>query len=88
MNGYAAGGSWPSKDSPVRRKRDGGIMRQYELDRYDMDFRDLSETELISTANDNKALSDMDRGDMLSLIYELSYRLEQLYATKMTAKEL
>lgn len=63
-------------------------MRQYELDRYDMDFRDLSETELISTANDNKALSDMDRGDMLSLIYELSYRLEQLYATKMTAKEL
>lgn len=63
-------------------------MRQYELDHYDMDFRDLSETELISIANDNKALSDMDRGDMLSLIYELSYRLEQLYSSKMTAKEL
>lgn len=55
--------------------------------RFDMKFSNLTTTELISQANDAKALSTMDQGDMRSLIQELSDRLEQEFYASMAERQ-
>ena len=46
---------------------------------YSMSFSNLTTIELISTANDSRALSKMDRDDMANMIQELSNRLEDAH---------
>lgn len=51
--------------------------------RFDMTFHNLTTIELISQANDAKALSTMDQGDLKAMIKELSDRLEQHFYMSM-----
>ena len=53
------------------------------ISRFDMTFHNLTTTELISQANDSKALSQMDQGDLRAMIQELSDRLEQHFYMSM-----
>lgn len=46
---------------------------------YSMSFKNLTTIELISTANDSRALSKMDRDDMANMIQELADRLEDAH---------
>lgn len=48
-----------------------------------MQFNNYTTTELITQANDSRGLSQMDRGDMLNLVKELSDRLESMYHDTM-----
>lgn len=54
---------------------------------FDMKFNNYSTTELISIANDDMAKSKMDRGDLYSLIQELSDQLEDSYYREMEDDE-
>lgn len=46
---------------------------------FDMTFHNLTTIELITQANDHKALSQMDQGDLKAMIQELSDRLEHAH---------
>lgn len=47
--------------------------------RFDMTFNNLTTIELITQANDPKALSTMDQGDLRAMIQELADRLEHTH---------
>lgn len=46
---------------------------------FDMTFNNLTTIELITQANDPKALSTMDQGDLRAMIQELADRLEHAH---------
>lgn len=46
---------------------------------FDMTFNNLTTIELITQANDARALSQMDQGDLRSMIQELADRLENAH---------
>jgi hypothetical protein len=47
------------------------------MESFDMDFSWYTQDKLMNEAFDNKALAQMDRGDMLSMIRELALRLQR-----------
>lgn len=51
--------------------------------RFDMTFNNLTTIELITQANDERALSTMDQGDLRAMIQELSDRLEDAFYMAM-----
>lgn len=53
-----------------------GKVKNMLLDSFDMKFDRTSNDDLINTAYDLNALSQLDRGDMVALVQELGHRYQ------------
>ena len=64
------------------------LAKRVDVRDFDMQFHNLTTSEIIVQANDSRTLSHMDRGDLLNLVQELSNRLESLYHDSMVVVRL